>query len=261
MLKFGLETESCHLSFQNKRMDIFQFIDFAADTGFDGVMLNLIPKKNLTEGLGTLGRDDPEHIREVAARIKERGLFVELDTRGTDYGHIAHTLEIAELLGADIVRTFIMAGSRYDHKNLVGTFSKESMDQGCEDIKRLVPLLKKHRIRLAIENHCVETMAEITSLVNKIDSPWVGVLFDICNTLPAWEDPMEAARLCADKVISTHIRDQMVCTSGVDDSFVITGMPLGEGTIDVEGLCGYLLENTTLDRMILEMSYPYTGTF
>ena len=73
MLKFGLETECCHLSFQNKRMDIFQFIDFAADTGFDGVVINVIEKRNLQEGLGALGKDDPEHITKVAQKIKERG--------------------------------------------------------------------------------------------------------------------------------------------------------------------------------------------
>lgn len=261
MLKFGLETESCHLSFQNKRMDIFQFIDFAVENGFDGIMINVIGKKNLEEGLGTLGKDDPEHIQKVAHKIKENGLFVEIDTRGTDYEHIAHILEIADILGADIVRTFIMAGTGYDHKNLVGTFSKNAVKEGCRDIKKLVPLLKKHRIKLAIENHCVETMTEIMDMVNEINSPWVGVLFDICNTLPAWEDPMEAAKVCSEKVISTHIRDQIVCPNGTDGSYVITGMPLGEGSIDVKGLCRYLLENTTLNRLILEMSYPYTGTF
>lgn len=261
MLKFGLETESCHLSFQNGRMDIFQFIDFAAETGYDGVMINLIPKKNLTEGLGALGKDDPAHIRAVADKIKERGLFVELDTRGTGYGHIAHILDVAQILGADLVRTFVMAGTGYDNKNLVGSFSKESMEGGLRDIKRLVPLLEKHRVKLAIENHCVETMEEIMELVDRVGSPWVGVLFDICNTLPAWEDPMDAAKLCADRIFSTHIRDELICPGGTDGDYVITGMPLGEGSIDVKGLCRYLLEHTTLNRFNLEMSYPYTGTF
>ena len=42
MLKLGLDTESLHLWFQNKRMDIFGFIEKAHELGFDGVMINIL---------------------------------------------------------------------------------------------------------------------------------------------------------------------------------------------------------------------------
>ena len=42
MIKIGLDTESLHLWFQNKRMDIFGFIEKAHELGFDGVMIKMI---------------------------------------------------------------------------------------------------------------------------------------------------------------------------------------------------------------------------
>ena len=42
MLRIGLDTESLHLWLQNKRMDIFGFIETAHQFGADGVMINLI---------------------------------------------------------------------------------------------------------------------------------------------------------------------------------------------------------------------------
>ena len=47
MIKIGLDTESLHLWFQNKRMDIFGFIEKTHELGFDGVMINILKDYNL----------------------------------------------------------------------------------------------------------------------------------------------------------------------------------------------------------------------
>jgi len=263
MLKFGLETESCHLSLQNKRMDIFGFIDFAADMGFDGVVINVIEKRNLQEGLGALGKDDQEHIKKVALKIKERGMYVEVDTRGTDYEHLAHMLAVADLLGADILRTFVMMGNTFSHTNLIGEFSQEGMERACEDLKKIIPLCEKHRIKIAIENHCTETMTEIMDLVNKLDSRWIGVLFDYGNSIPVYEDPMHALVLCTDKLFSTHLKDQVICRTGDENEleYCMCEKAVGEGVCDVIGLSEYIMTHTALTRLNVETSYPYAGRF
>lgn len=263
MLKFGLNTESCHLSMQNKRMDIFQFIDFAADLGFDGVGINVIEKRNLQEGLGALGKDDPEHIKKVAKKIKERGLYVDLDTRGTSYEHLAHMLEVADLLGAEVLRTFVMVGNKFSYTNLIGEFSQEGMDQAYEDLKRIIPLCEKHRVRIAVENHAAETMAEVMDLVNRLDSPWVGVLFDYGNSIPVYEDPMHALEQCTDKLLRVHLKDQVICKTGDENEleYCMCETAVGEGACDVVGLSKYIMTHTTLDRLNVETSYPYAGRF
>ena len=53
MIKIGLDTESLHLWFQNKRMDIFGFIEKAHELGFDGVMINILKDYNLDPEWGS----------------------------------------------------------------------------------------------------------------------------------------------------------------------------------------------------------------
>ena len=65
MLKIGLDTESLHLWFQNKRMDIFGFIETAHEFGLDGVMINIISDYGLDPEWGTLESNDPEHLAKV----------------------------------------------------------------------------------------------------------------------------------------------------------------------------------------------------
>ncbi|EJV5810577.1 hypothetical protein [Campylobacter jejuni] len=53
-MKIGLETESMHLWFQNGRMDIFSYIDFAKSLGCEGVIINIIKDFGLDEEWGCL---------------------------------------------------------------------------------------------------------------------------------------------------------------------------------------------------------------
>ena len=261
MMKIGIETESFHLWLQNRRMDIFGFIDKAAEFGFDGVMINLIEKKNQTEGLGALGPDDPAHIDRVAQAIRRHGMFVELDTRGTDPAHLAHILDIAERLGADVVRTFVMSGGGYSHGNLAGSFDPAAFSQAARQLRQVTPLLEKKRIRLAVENHELETSAEILALVEQVDSPWVGVHLDVGNTMMAWEDPLEATLRVAHRAVTTHIKDHILCPNGPEGPAVVCGVPLGMGNLDLEAICRTLYERSTLQRLIIEMCYPYASPF
>lgn len=64
MIKLGLDTESLHLWFQNKRMDIFGFIEKAHELGFDGVMINILKDYNLDPEWGTLMSNDPAHLKK-----------------------------------------------------------------------------------------------------------------------------------------------------------------------------------------------------
>lgn len=260
MLKFGIETETLHLWFQNKRIDVFGFIEKAAEFGYDGVVLNIIEKKNQMEGLGAIGRDDPGHLAKVRDLLRENNLYVELDTRGTSYEHLCHVLDIAEFLGAERIRTFIMGtASTYSHGNLGGSFSHENLLTGTEDLKKIVPELERRRIFLAVENHELETAEDLNWIVEQTNSPWVGLLYDPGNYMNAWQDPVKAAQIAAPNIIGTHMKDNIVCMDG--DEHVITGARLGEGNIDLEKVTEILLKNTTLQRLNIEICYPYTSVF
>lgn len=258
MIKIGVETETCHLWFQNKDMDIFSFIDKAVEYGYDGVIINVIEKKNMQDGLGALGIDDIDHIKKVAEYIRARHLFVEVDTRGIAFEHLSHILEVAHLLGADILRTFVMSG-QYSYSNLAGEYHEEDIEASIDTLRQILPLLEKYRIKLALENHELEVMDEVVEIVQKLDSPWVGILLDFGNMMMSWQEPITATKLSAPYLISTHVKDHIVTKH--DDTFVVSGAPLGEGSINIDEILTVLYEETTLTRLNLEICNPYASPF
>ncbi len=260
MMQFGIETETLHLWFQNKRMDAFGFIDKAVEFGYDGIVFNIIEKKNQTDGLATLGVDTPENLAKIRDKLRENNLYVEIDTRGTGYEHLCHVLDIAEFLGANRVRTFIMGDpSSYSHGNLGGSFCLDDLKSGIEELKLIAPVLEKKRIFLAVENHENETAADMNWIVEQVNSPWIGLLYDPGNFMNAWQDPVEAVKVCAPHILGTHLRDAAVIMDG--DQPVVTAMLPGRGSIDLKGVIRELVKNTTLQRFNIESSYLYTGKF
>lgn len=105
MLKLGLDTESLHLWFQNKRMDIFGFIEKAHELGFDGVMINILKDYNLDPEWGTLMNNDPAHLKRVRDLLESYHMYAELATKGITKEHLLKVLDVAEALAADITCT------------------------------------------------------------------------------------------------------------------------------------------------------------
>jgi sugar phosphate isomerase/epimerase len=250
-MKIGLETESYHLFFHNNRMDIFDFIRKTAELGLDGVQINIITNeadKNLHPEWGVLGGNEPDHLKKVREEIQKYGLYAEIDTRGTDIEHLTKVIDIANQIGADVIRTYV-----------VGKYDAEKMAKAAEDLKQVVPLLKKYRIKLGLENHEEETTDEIIKVIKEVNSPWVGAHCDIGNGMMAWEDPVEAVRNLAPYAYTTHFKDHIIIHDGEDH--IVCGIPVGNGNIDLEECFKILVDESTLTRINIEMCYPYVAPF
>ncbi|QEK13067.1 sugar phosphate isomerase/epimerase [Crassaminicella thermophila] len=248
-MKIGLETESYHLHFQNGRMDIFDFIRKTAALGLDGVMINIIHDKNLDPDWGTLGSADPEHLEKVKNEIQRYGLFAEIDTRGVEPKKLTKVIEVAHKIGADVIRTYISCGD-----NL-----QEEIRCAPEQIKEVLSLLSKYRIKLAIENHEYETADEIIDIIKKVGSPWVGATCDTGNGMMAWEEPIDTIKKLAPYTFTTHFKDHIIIYD--EGEYKVCGTAVGSGNIDTEECFKLLVENTTLTRINIEMCHPYVATF
>ncbi|WP_153732152.1 sugar phosphate isomerase/epimerase family protein [Sporosarcina obsidiansis] len=248
-MKLGLETESYHLYFQHHRMDIFDFIHKTVDLGLDGVQINIIEDLHLDPNWGTLGSNHPEHLKKVKGLLDKYHLFCEIDCRGIEYNHLKEIIEVADKIGADVIRTYINRG-HYD---------KVKTDHAYIELKKVVPLLKKYRIKLAIENHEEETADEIISVIQAVDSPWIGALCDNGNGMMAWEDPIVTVNKLAPYSVSSHFKDHFVIHDGED--YRVSGCPIGKGNINVDECFKILVEHSTLQRINIEMCHPYVSTF
>ncbi|MGE7588577.1 sugar phosphate isomerase/epimerase family protein [Peribacillus sp. NPDC101480] len=247
-MKIGLETESYHLQFITGRMDIFGFIRKTAELGLDGVMINIVPWPGLS-GWGTLESFEPEYLERVRKEIQKYGFFAEIDTNGSDPEHLKEVIKAAHRMGADVIRTY----------TCLGEYDPERLKKAPGDIKKIVPLLEKYRIKLAVENHEEELTNEVIQIINEVNSPWVSAHCDVGNGMMAWEDPVEAVRKLAPYAFTTHFKDHIIIHDGED--YRVCGVPVGTGNIDTEECFKILVEKSTLTRINVEMCFPYAVNF
>lgn len=275
MLKLGLETESLHLWFQNKRMDIFGFIDKANELGFDGVQINVVPDYNLDPVWGALGGNSEGHLKKVKELIEKYNMYVEVDTRNLDFDHISETIKICSKLGAEVLRSYIpivltekegeiTKGSQgaYDFAKVRQDFDPKYYEEGIEKVRKLIPVLKKYRVKLALENHEYETSEELVKVIKEINSPWVGLHYDFGNSMMVWEEPEQAAENMAPYTLTTHFKDHIVIEEPNDKyGYVVCGVPLGKGNINLQNCFDIMMEKSSLTKINLEMCYPYCAQF
>lgn len=252
-MKIGIETESCHLAFQHGRMDIFSFIELAAELGLDGVQINVIPDLNLNQVWGTLARgDDAGYLRDVRSAIESHDFFCEVDARGTTLRDLGPVLQVSQALGARTVRTYVRFACGFDRKFLAAQ---------AAELRRVVPLLDDCGLRLAIENHEYETISELLALLEAVGSSRLGLCFDTGNSMMAWEDPYAAAALAAPSALTVHFKDHSVVHDPEIGQHVVCGVPLGEGNLDLARMYGIVADFPETDAINMEVCYPYCATF
>lgn len=274
MIKIGLDTESMHLWFQNRKMDVFGFIETAHEFGLDGVMINLIKDYNLDPEWGTLENNRPEHLEKVKQLLQKYNMYAELATKGLEYDHLLKVIKVADAIGADIIRTYIPitlncredrktgGEGKYDLGKIRLDFDPEVFDDAVVSLKKMIPVLKKYRIKLALENHEYETSDELVSVMKQINSPWIGLHYDFGNAMMVWEEPVEAARKMAPYTLTTHFKDHIVIPCPEDKyQYVVCGVPAGTGNIDLKECLDIMMEDSALTRINVEMCYPYCAQF
>ena len=254
-MKIGLDTESCHLLFHNGVIDIFGFIRKAAELKLDGVMINIIGgmdgdnEKYIHPDWGCLGGAEPEHLDKVKKELQKNNMYAEVAMRGIDPDKISRAIEVTGRIGGDLLRTYCCFG-KYD---------PASLKQAPENFKKIVPLLKKYRIKFAIENHEEETSEEIIDIIKKVNSPWVGSHCDIGNSMMAWEDPARAVENLAPYAFTSHFKDHIIIKD--NNEYKVCGVPLGKGNIDIDECFRLLFEKSTLCRINIEQTYPFLSVF
>ncbi|TEY02658.1 sugar phosphate isomerase/epimerase [Campylobacter sp. US33a] len=268
-MKIGLETESMHLWFQNGRMDIFSYIDFAKELGCNGIIINLIKDFGLDEEWGCLGSNEPSHLAKIRAKLDEYDMYCELDSKGFERVKFEKIAKVAQVLGAKIIRSYVpltdkskqvknASDGAFDDSKITAKFDKNDFLNSSEEIKVLIPLLEQYDLKLAIENHEYQTSDDLLELLNLINHPRVGFLYDFGNSMMAYEEPIKACKDMAKYTFSTHCKDHIVFIE--DGIEYVCGVPLGEGNIDIKA-CVEILKQAGLERINIEQCYPYCATF
>jgi sugar phosphate isomerase/epimerase len=137
----------------------------------------------------------------------------------------------AKEAGAKVLRTACLSGRRYENFHSAEEF-QAFKSKALQSMHLAIPVLQRHKMKLAIENHKDWKAAELAAIIRDFDSEWLGVTLDFGNNVSLLEDPDEVIKILAPLAFSTHIKDMGV--KKYSDGFLLSEVPLGEGIVDVK---------------------------
>lgn len=218
---------------------VIDLLDRAVADGLAGIGLNVNgPHYRF------LGGDDQAHVRRVAEAISERGLAVDIETSGTDGHHLSVLIDLALALGADHVRTYTRhAGPR-----------AEVIARTVRDLVEIGPIAEDRGVPVLLENHEEFTGVEIARILERVDHPYVGALYDYGNSMMLREDPVEALEAMLPWTRLAHLKDHVVMHG------MVCGVPTGEGVVPIAEITRRLLD-AGMTRIAFENVWSYTCPF
>ncbi len=130
-----------------------------------------------------------------------------------------------------------MTQRRYEQFDSFSAFNA-NFQNNQKTVAMAEPVLKKYKIRLAIENHKGWRSAEQAAWLKKLSSEYVGVHFDFGNNISLCEDPMQTLDTLLPYTFSGHIKDMAVAP--YQDGFLLSEVVLGDGFLDLKAMVGKL---------------------
>ena len=143
-----------------------------------------------------------------------------------------------------------MTGRRYEDMNTLEEF-RQNFERCQKSIALAEPVLRKHRMRLGIENHKGWRSAEQAAWLKRVSSEWLGVHFDFGNNVSLCEEPAATLRNLLPYICASHIKDMAV--EWYEEGFLLSEVPLGEGFLDIKGMVATLLKKDPKMPLDLEM--------
>ena len=196
------------------QMDAFALLDRARDAGAQVVQIcDNLPLDGLPEGT----------LADLAQRAAELGLTLEVGIKGSQPEHVRRNLDVAQRLGARLLRVVLTAAGW-----------EPSFDELVAILKSLLPDLRAAGVTLAIENHFHLRPAELARLVEAVGDPLVGVCLDPLNSITRLVGVAETIDALAPLAVSVHAKDAVITRPRT--GFYIAGCPLGEGLVDLPGM-------------------------
>ena len=261
-MKIGIDSYCYHRYFgevypvqtaPDTTMTIEDFLTRTVELGADGVSLEscFLPQR------------DPAYLSELCARLDE----FELE-RVYAWGHPNG------LLGGkspeaydDMLQSMAQARAvKAEVMRVVGNNGRYRFDEHDKQIDRLSGLFsdavkqaEAQGIRLAIENHQDFTLEELATLLENVNSPYLGLCFDSGNCLRILDDPIKGLQRLADRVFATHIKDiRLQRGMSADRWQFFACVPAGEGVVDLPRIIEILKTAGYGGMLTVELDYLHS---
>ncbi len=248
--RIGICTFSCHQHWKAvgakhdgvKFTDALGFARYARELGAEGVQTAL--------------RTEASSVaRKMRAFTEQTGGYYEGELRmpktADELPSFETGVRLAREAGATVARAVFTGGRRYEAFRTLGDF--RLFHAAAEKALGLIePVLRRHELKVAIENHKDLTGEELAALMRKISSPWIGVLVDTGNNIALLEEPHTAVEMLAPFALSVHLKDMAVQPS--DEGFLVSEVPLGTGMLDLPRMISTLRRANPAIVFNLEMA-------
>jgi sugar phosphate isomerase/epimerase len=238
---FGIVIHSYPIRSREKGFaDPLKFLEFCRERGADGIQL-------------PLGKD-PESARKVRDAADRHGMYVEGSVRPpkdkADLDRFETEIKTAREAGATVVRTVMLGGRRYEVFRTAKEYTAFA-EQAVASLRLAEPVMARHKISLAVENHKDFRTDELVDVMKDLSSKHIGVCVDTGNSIALLERPTETAGLLSPWARACHLKDMGVEAS--PDGFLLSEVPLGAGFLDLTRIVDVLRKGYPTIRFSLEM--------
>lgn len=217
-----------------------EMIDWAHDNGYGGLELRA-------------PSPDPETAKKFRNKLETYGMraIFDIPLPKTEAEVPAFDLSVkaASDSGAYGLHA-AMTARRYEEFDNFDAFWAR-FDAAKKTIALAEPVLAKHRVRLAIENHKGWRSPEQAAWMKQVGSPWVGVHLDFGNNVSLCEHPTETMNNLLPYIFSCHVKDMAV--EPYEDGFLLSEVVTGDGFLDLKGMVNTLRQKDPNMMFDLEM--------
>lgn len=222
--------------------ETLRFLEYCKELGAEGIQASLASL-------------DERYCAKLREKAAEYGMYLEVSARlprddGEGLELFERTVRAARTAGASVIRTVMLGGRRYETFRTLEDWN-EFARTSWKSLTRAEPILRKHGVRLAIENHKDWRIDEMLRILKRIDSASVGVTIDTGNNMSLLEDPLETVRAFAPYANSVHLKDMGL--EPYEEGFLLAEVPFGDGCLDLKAVVDSIRSARPDVRFTLEM--------
>lgn len=216
------------------------WLDYCHELGLGGFELGAPPT-------------DPGEIAKLRDKLQSYDMHVIFNVRlpnsEADLAAFEAGVDAARRAGAHSLHA-AMTPRRYEQFTSFEAF-KASFERNKKSVQLAEPVLRKRKVRLAIENHKGWRSGEQAAWLKALSSEYVGVHFDFGNNVSLCEEPMQTLETLLPYVLGAHIKDMGV--EPYDEGFLLSEVVLGDGFLDLKAMVGKLRQKDPNMPFDLEM--------
>jgi sugar phosphate isomerase/epimerase len=195
-----------------------------------------------------------DFAKKVRDRRENLGLYLEgsiaVPDKPDDVPKFEQEVINSKEAGAQILRTVTSRGRRYEifhSSEEVQEFKRKALTS----LQLAEPILRKHKMKLAVENHKDWRADELVAALQQLKSEWIGVTLDFGNSIALMEDPMQVVETLVPYVFSTHVKNMGV--EEYSDGFLLSEVPLGKGILNLPKIVALCRQHNPSVTFNLEM--------